>query len=80
MAVSLIISGVSTLLFYSYAESVGHIDGTPVSDSEYISYFCLNLVGWFAVTRLFFGKDNNDNNGYGGGEYFDCTGGAGGIM
>ena len=55
-----------------------HINGTDIDWWEkWITVIFLGVIG-FCIGKLFTVSD--DGNDGGGGDYFDCTGGAGGIM
>ncbi len=63
----------------SYLEGTKHIDGTTIKEWEYWAVSIGCGISGFCVGKLFAGS-NDDNDGWGGGDYFDCTGGAGGSM
>lgn len=64
--------------FNFFTNGKKHIDGTEIDWWEkWLTAILLGVMG-FCIGKLFTGSD--DGNDGDGGDYFDCTGGAGGIM
>jgi hypothetical protein len=78
LLICLIISIITGVFFDQYASTHDKISKMPYSPVDsYAVGICVFFMA-FCITRLLFTE--GDNDGSGGGDYFDCTGGAGGIM
>lgn len=80
-AVLFIVCGaIAFFVFKSYTNGIKHIDGTDIKEYEaWVTAIGIGVMG-FCVGKLFTIDNDGGNDGFGGGDYFDCTGGAGGIM
>ena len=79
--ISLALSGAYFALEWFYIIPKGHVDGTPISTEETRWTILLMSIGIsFIVGFFIFKKPNDYGHGADNSDYFDHTGGAGGIM